>query len=129
MNDTKKHLADQLAAAVAPMSGEAAPTKAVTKTLRQLAKQLTKQQSKQAKAAQQPTPLTAKRARKALTGELGHGPAALPGRRPGTGGENFKKRDQSGEAAGRAAGEGAPQASQAIGQTSQTRRQAGGQSG
>ena len=70
MRKPQKGLADQLAAAVAPVSGGTAPTKAMTKTLRQLAKQLTKQQSKQAKAAQQPTPLTAKRARKALAGEL-----------------------------------------------------------
>ncbi|MFD2720455.1 hypothetical protein ACFST9_17145 [Hymenobacter monticola] len=45
------------------------PPKGVTKTLRQLAKQLTKKQGKQAKAAA-PTPLTAKRARKALAGEM-----------------------------------------------------------
>jgi small-conductance mechanosensitive channel len=70
MSKPPKNLTDQLAAAVAPMSSDAAPTKAMTKTLRQLAKQLTKQQSKLAKTAQQPTPLTAKRARKALAGEL-----------------------------------------------------------
>ena len=70
MSKSQKDLANQLTAAVAPVSGDGAPTKAVTRTLRQLAKQLTKQQSKQAKVAQQPTPLTAKRARKALTGEL-----------------------------------------------------------
>ena len=70
MSKPQKILADQLAAAVTPVSGDAAPTKAVAKTLRQLAKQLTKQQSKQTKAVQQPTPLTAKRVRKALAGEL-----------------------------------------------------------
>ena len=75
---SKKILAGQLAEAVAPhFGGEAAataqPSKAVAKILRQLAKQLTKQQGKQAKAAKvaaTPTPLTAKRARKALVGEL-----------------------------------------------------------
>ena len=70
MSKPSKHLADQLAAAVAPISGETAPTKAVAKTLRQLAKQLTKQRGKQAKAAQEPMPLPAKQARKALAGEL-----------------------------------------------------------
>ena len=70
MSKPQKDLANQLTAAVAPVSGDGAPTKAVTRTLRQLAKQLTKQQSKQAKVAQQPTPLTAKRARKALAGQL-----------------------------------------------------------
>lgn len=77
MSTPKKNLTDQLTAAVAPHLGgddtAAQPPKAVAKTLRQLAKQLTKQQSKQnkeAKAALKPTPLTAKRARKALAGEL-----------------------------------------------------------
>ena len=76
MNSPKKLLAGQLAEAVVPYLGGAAqasrPPKAVAKTLRQLAKQLTKQQGKQAKAAAvpQPTPLTAKRARKAVTSEL-----------------------------------------------------------
>ena len=70
MSKPQKDLANQLIAAVAPVSGDGVPTKAVARTLRQLAKQLTKQQSKQAKVAQQPTPLTAKRARKALAGEL-----------------------------------------------------------
>ena len=70
MSKPQKDLANQLTAAVAPVSGDGVPTKAVVRTLRQLAKQLTKQQSKQAKVAQQPTPLTAKRARKALAGEL-----------------------------------------------------------
>ena len=73
MSKSQKYLADQLAAAVAPHLGEDAvtqPPKAVAKTLRQLAKQLTNQQSKQAHAAEKSTPLTAKRARKALAGEL-----------------------------------------------------------
>ncbi|WP_201982625.1 hypothetical protein [Hymenobacter rubidus] len=75
MSSHQKDLAGQLAAAVAPHLGHNAsadrqPPKAVAKTLRQLAKQLTKQQSKQAKAVANPTPLTAKRARKALAGEL-----------------------------------------------------------
>ena len=77
MNSPKKLLAGQLAEAVGPHLGGAAhasrPPKAVAKTLRQLAKQLTKQQGKQAKAAAavlQPTPLTAKRARKAVASEL-----------------------------------------------------------
>ena len=77
MNSPKKLLAGQLAKAVVPHLGGTAhasrPPKAVAKTLRQLAKQLTKQQGKQAKAAAavlQPTPLTAKRARKVVAGEL-----------------------------------------------------------